>query len=329
MNSQAETHPNIAVVLIGRNEGERLIRCLASVPDWVEQIVYVDSGSTDGSVAAATAAGARVVDLDTSAGFTAARARNAGYEVAKANGTPAFVQFVDGDCEINTDWIATAAAYLTDNPDVAVVCGRRRERFPERTVYNRLCDWEWDTQIGQAKACGGDAMMRCTVFEDVGGFDPTLIAGEEPELCYRIREAGWRVWRLDHEMTLHDADMTKLSQFWKRARRSGHASAEAAVMYGSETEPYPIVSTRRALMWAVFLPALIILGLLVTPLALLLLLAYPAQILRLAKRDGLTNRESWERAILMTVAKFPEAMGVLEYKWRRWRKRPSQLIEYK
>lgn len=319
----------VAVVLIGRNEGERLRRCLASVPDGVSRVVYVDSGSTDDSLADATAAGATVVQLDPGQPFTAARARNAGY-AALAEGAPVeCVQFVDGDCEIQPHWIEEAADFLTQTPQAAVVCGRRRERFPQATVYNRLCDVEWDTPVGQALACGGDAMMRRSAFDAVGGFNPSLIAGEEPELCLRLRQAGWQIWRIDHEMTLHDAAMTRFGQWWKRSRRAGHASAEAAAMHGRTPERHGVVPTRRALIWGVVLPVLILAGSLVSPWMLLLLAIYPAQIVRLARRGGLGRREAWQDAFFLTLGKFPEAAGVLEYGWRRITSRKMTLIEYK
>jgi GT2 family glycosyltransferase len=319
----------IAVVVIGRNEGDRLLGCLASVPSLVTRVIYVDSGSTDGSVAAAQAAGADIVQLDTAVPFTAARARNAGF-AALADGTRVdLVQFVDGDCEIQPGWIAAARDFLVQIPQAAVVCGRRRERHPDASVYNRLCDTEWDTPVGNTLACGGDAMMRATVLDDVCGFDPTLIAGEEPELCLRIRKAGWQVWRIDHEMTLHDAAMTRFGQWWKRARRSGHASAEGAVMHGRTPERHGVATTRRALTWGIALPLVALLGALITPWALLLLLAYPAQVVRLARCGGMTRRQSWEDAFFLTLGKFPEALGALEYGWRRITAQKMTLIEYK
>lgn len=315
--------------MIGRNEGDRLLGCLASVPSLVTRVVYVDSGSTDGSVAAAQAAGADIVRLDTTVPFTAARARNAGV-AALANGTSIdLVQFVDGDCAIQPGWIAAAGDFLVENPQAAVVCGRRRERHPEASVYNRLCDTEWDTPVGNTRACGGDAMMRATVLDGVGGFDPSLIAGEEPELCLRIRKAGWQVWRIDHEMTLHDAAMTRFGQWWKRARRSGHASAEGAVMHGRAPERHGVATIRRALTWGIALPIVALLGALITPWALLLLLAYLAQVVRLAWRGGITRRPSWEDAFFLTLGKFPEALGALEYGWRRITAQKMTLIEYK
>jgi GT2 family glycosyltransferase len=321
---------SIGIVLIGRNEGDRLVRALASISAHVTRRVYVDSGSTDDSLAAAAAAGAEVVTLDTRQPFTAARARNAGFEQLMTVDPVDLVQFIDGDCEMQAGWIETARDFLVDHQDVAVVCGRRRERFPDASVYNRLCDWEWDTPVGEALACGGDAMMRTSVFRAVGGFNPTLIAGEEPELCVRIRQAGWRIWRLGAEMTLHDAAMTRLSQWWKRTRRAGHAFAEGAAMHGSPPERHSVAPTRRAVLWGGVLPVAAIGAAWPTGgLSLALFLAYPAQILRLAQRGGIGAKASWERALFLTMGKVPEALGVAEYWLRRLVRRPAGLIEYK
>lgn len=319
----------IAAVIIGRNEGERLLACLASLTAGFDHVVYVDSGSTDGSVAAARDAGADVVVLDTDAPFTAARARNAGIAAIAKGKTPEFVQFIDGDCALDPDWITAASVFLAEHSDVAVVCGRRRERFPDASVYNRMCDAEWDTPIGEAQACGGDALIRWAALDAVGGYDPALIAGEEPEMCLRLRRLGWKVWRLDAEMTLHDAAMTRFGQFWSRARRAGHANAEAVAMYGKDPERHGVAGTRRALIWGVAIPMIVVIGfLLFGPVALWLLFVYPLQVMRLAVREG-AHRFAWEQAILLTVGKFAETRGILDFVWRRWRGRKSELIEYK
>lgn len=323
---------SVAAVVIGRNEGARLVACLASLGArpgaGATRIVYVDSGSTDGSVAAARAAGAEVVELDLARPFTAARARNAGLAALAEGAAPELVQFVDGDCEVRPDWIATARRFLAANPRAAAVCGRRRERFPEASVYNRLCDAEWNRPAGPARACGGDAMMRRTALEAVGGFDPELIAGEEPELCVRLRAAGWEIWRLDAEMTLHDAAMTRFGQWWRRTRRGGHAFAEGAWLHGAPPERHCVAETRRALLWGAALPLATLAGALASPWAFLLLFAWPAQILRLARRGG-GGQEAWERAFFLAIGRIPEALGALEFHWRRLRRRPAGLIEYK
>lgn len=314
----------IAAVVIGRNEGARLIACLDALQGRVGRIVYVDSGSTDGSEAAAATRGAEVVTLATDRPFTAARARNAGFARLMARDPPEFVQFLDGDCAMHPAWIDTAQAFLNDHPQVAVACGRRRERFPEASVWNRLIDAEWDTPVGEARACGGDALMRARVLAEVGGYNPDLIAGEEPELCVRLRARGWKIWRLDAEMALHDAALTRFGQWWQRTRRGGYAYAEAVAMHGRPPERHGVPELRRILVWGLALPAVTLIGAMITPWALLLLLIWPLQVLRLKARGM-----PWHRAGFLTLSKLPEAQGALTYWWRRFAGTGARLIEYK
>jgi GT2 family glycosyltransferase len=263
--------------------------------------------------------------------FTAARARNEGF-FALQRRLPSLqrVQFVDGDCEVDGGWLAAAQAFLDDHPDVAVVCGRRRERFPQRSVYNLLCDLEWDTPIGEAKACGGDALMRADAFAAVGGFRPELIAGEEPELCVRLRAKGWKVWRLDAEMTLHDAAMTRFSQWWRRSLRAGHAYAEGAYLHGQPPERHWLRESRRAWLWGLGIPVVIVLAcLLLGGWGLLLLAVYPLQAVRLARRGGKSVRENWLQAVFLVLGKFPEMLGQLKFLRHRIAAGKSTLIEYK
>lgn len=310
----------VDAVVIGRNEGARLEACLRSLQGQVRRVVYVDSGSVDGSVAAARALGAEVVALDLTQPFTAARARNAGLAVLQA---PEFVQFVDGDCVVDPGWIEAGLAGFAAHPAAVVICGRRRERFPAVSVYNRLADREWDTPVGQAAACGGDALMRFAAVQAVGGYRGDLIAGEEPELCLRLRRAGGEVWRIAAEMTLHDAALLRFGQWWRRMRRAGHAFAEGAALHGAGPDRHWLAETRRAVFWGVVLPVGCGVLTAVTPFGLLLATAYPLQVLRLARRGG------WEWALFTVIGKFAEAQGVFGYWFDRLRGRRRGLIEYK
>lgn len=312
----------VDAVVIGRNEGARLAVCLDSLRPQVRRVIYVDSGSTDDSLTTARARGAEVVALDMSVPFTAARARNAGLAALAAD-APDFVQLVDGDCEVRADWVSTALRAMADYPRAVVVCGRRRERYPDATIYNRLCDAEWDTPVGEALACGGDALMRYSAVQAVGGYDPTLIAGEEPDLCLRLRRAGGEVWRIDAEMTLHDAAMTRFGQWWQRSRRAGHAFAEGAWRYGRAPEKHWLRETRRALIWGAGVPVAAVLAGLVHPAGLLLLLVWPLQMARLAPRMG------WRTAFFTVLGKLPEAQGALGFYLGRLIGRRRGLIEYK
>ena len=324
----------IGLIAIGRNEGDRLRRCLESVVGKVRQVVYVDSGSTDGSVEMARSLGADVVALDLTIPFTAARARNAGLErlLTLCPGL-AYVQFVDGDCEVVEGWLEKAQQALTEHSDWAVVCGRRRERFPEQTIYNKLCDIEWDTPVGEAAACGGDAMMRIAALQKVGGYNPALIAGEEPELCVRLRQAGWKVYRLDAEMTLHDAQMTRFGQWWKRSLRAGHAFAEGSYLHGKPPERHWVKETRSNWLWGLMIPGVAIaLAIPTRGISLLLLLGYGLmtyKIYRYMRQTKLSSGDSALYAVFCVLGKFPNMLGQLKFYRNKLLGQKSSLIEYK
>jgi glycosyltransferase involved in cell wall biosynthesis len=219
--------PVLSVVVIGRNEGERLVRCLASVramlsPGGAVEVIYVDSASTDGSPQRAASYGATVLTVQPERP-TAALGRNAGWRAASAP----IILFLDGDTVLHPRFVVDSLLEFTD-PHVAVVWGHRRELYPERSIYNRVLDLDWIYPPGPSDFCGGDALMRRSVLEAVGGFDETLIAGEEPELCRRMRAKGYTILHVDRPMTGHDLAITRWAQYWRRAVRAGYAYAAVA-----------------------------------------------------------------------------------------------------
>jgi GT2 family glycosyltransferase len=296
-------------------------------------MVYVDSGSTDGSVAYAQERGVEVVALDLSIPFTAARARNAGVERLVAVAPQlVFVQVLDGDCELVPEWLDVALARLQQEASLAVVCGRRRERFRQATLYNRLCDMEWDNPVGEVMSCGGDAMIRLAAFQQIGGYDATLIAGEEPEMCLRLRERGWRIERLGDDMTLHDANMTRLDQWWRRNVRAGHAYAE--VYWRHRHSPCAIWGreVRSIVFWTLVLPLVITGASGLSRKARLAFAAYPWLWVRTRRHQlarGYSPDDASLYALFCLLAKFPQLAGGLTFAWNRLLHRQSQLIEYK
>jgi GT2 family glycosyltransferase len=270
--------------------------------------------------------GAEILSLDMSKPFTAARARNSGFRRLSSLDTRLeFVQFVDGDCELVEGWLDAAAGFLRRHPRHAAVGGRTRERYPERSLFNQLCDWEWDTPVGEATTCGGNAMMRVSAFRAVNGFRETLIAGEEPELCVRLRQAGWTIYRLDAEMVLHDAAMMHVGQWWRRTVRSGHAFAEGAWLHGASPVRLWLRETRRAIAFGAVIPVLVLLaGLTLNPWVLLGFAIYPMEVARVAIRLG-----SWRRGLFLVLGRFPECWGVLKFHTARMRGAHCVLIEYK
>ena len=326
----------LGIVAIGRNEGERLRSCLASTvgPDCI--VIYVDSGSNDGSVELARSMGAEVVELDLTLPFTAARARNAGFDrLQEIDPKIEFVQFVDGDCEVVSGWLDRARKALEERPEVAVVFGRRCERYRDLTVYNRLADLEWNsTPIGEAKACGGDALIRTEAIRRVGGYDPSIIAAEDDELCIRIRGEGWKVLRIDANMTLHDISMTRFTQWWKRTVRCGHAYAEGSARYGRTPERHFVRQTRSAILWGLVLPVLAFglawwtRGLSLALLAGYLLLFWRTErFYRVCRHWSAADARVYGASCVL--AKFAHVVGIAKYWTRRIRGTPIRIIEYR
>jgi len=305
----------LGLVAIGRNEGDLLRQCLLSAITKVAHIVYVDSDSTDNSVDMARSLGVDVIELDMTQPFTAGRARNEGfYYLLQKYPQIELVQFVDGDCEIVDRWLETASTNLQTQTNLAIVCGRRSERFPDKFIYNRLCDLEWDTPIGETQACGGDFMVRVSAFKQVGGFNPSLIAGEEPELCIRLRQKEWKILRVKENMTLHDAGISKISQWWRRAQRAGHAYAEGSWLYGKTAERHWLKESRSIWFWGLFLPLIIMALLLPThSLSLLLLGLYIVVIYRVYSSllHNLDSSNALLYAIHCIMSKFPQDLSVV------------------
>jgi glycosyltransferase involved in cell wall biosynthesis len=320
----------IGAVAIGRNEGQRLIRCLTSLRAEFETIVYVDSGSTDDSVEAAKQLGVTVVQLNMSVPFTAARARNEGFAKLKSLSKELrYVQFIDGDCDLAQGWISAAQQLLARRADVAIVCGQRRERYPKNSIYNRIIDDEWNSPSGEVLSCGGDALVRVPPFEAAGGYRSGLIAGEEPELCIRLRQSGWKVWRLNQEMTWHDIALSRFSQWWARGIRCGYGCTEVAWMYWRS--PFGIWKreTLSAVFWAGLLPLAILAGTAIHPMFIFAALLYLLQMARMAIRRGPAEPMNWLLSAFTILDRFAVFQGLLILLWRRWRGKAVQLIEYK
>jgi GT2 family glycosyltransferase len=334
MGSQSiEEIEAIGVVVIGRNEGERLKGCLKSLVGRVKSIVYVDSGSSDGSLEYAQSLGVDVVSLDMTIPFSAGRARNEGFEqLRKHQHELTYVQFIDGDCEVAEGWLTAAHDFLEKETGFAVVAGRRHEKFPERSVYNQLCDIEWDTPVGETEVCGGDFMIRAETFAQVKGFNPSVVAGEEPDMCYRLRKQGWKIFRLDHSMTHHDAAITRFSQWWRRTVRCGHAYAQGYDLHRSDGEGYCLRLSIKSWIWALVIPVMVlVLTLTGGPLFLLLLGFYPLQFIKIT-RDVNQRLKSGKLsaiyAIFTVLAKWPQLIGQMLFVKRKLMGKKPSIIEY-
>ena len=327
----------VSVVVIGRNEGDRLHRCLQSIsqikhPDFDLEVIYVDSGSEDGSVTLAEEAGARVIALQPERP-SAALGRNAGWRAA--NGST--ILFLDGDTVLHPDFVANSLPDLS-TPDIAVIWGHRRELYPRRSMYNRVLDLDWIYLAGPTLYCGGDALFRRSVLAETGGFDELLIAGEEPELCRRIAALGFTILHVDRPMTGHDLAITRWRQYWKRSTRAGHAFAEVSERLRATGQTFWMGESRRNRNRALVLVGLCLAGLAAS----LYFGSILPGVIVCVFFAAISVRSAWkarwksdDRVALLLygihshLQQVPIYCGQLQYKWNRYRGKRVHLLEYK
>lgn len=324
---------DVGVVVIGRNEGDRLIRCLRRLPSGLGAAVYVDSGSSDGSVERARLEGISTHELDPCLPFSAARARNEGFEMLmREHPQLELVQFLDGDCEVAHGWFHKAQHVLLERPDLVAVHGRLHEVDPYASPFNRLYEMEWAApEPGEDGNFGGNFMVRSVAFAAVGGFDPRIIAAEDDDLALRLRRAGGAILRISDSMLYHDAGMTRFSQWWRRCTRLGHAYGQLSDVHGRGPEEAFVAQKRRSLLWGLGIPLSVAVLLLPTGgLSICLLLLYPLQVARLtlrARRDGMSTSEALLWGGACVVSRFAEILGIARYRVNKLLGRTTKIIE--
>ncbi len=323
----------VGVVVIGRNEGPRLERCLRAAREQCDRVIYVDSNSTDESVATAERCGATVIRL-TAGPFTAARGRQIGFESLLHNGDALeYVQFIDGDCILEAGWLERATRHLDEENHLGAIVGLRVEEHPEATLFNRLVDLDWRMPIGETDSLGsGDALLRVAALQEVGGWNVSLIAGEDPELSFRLVDAGWRIKRLDMTMTTHDVRMSSWRQFWRRAVRAGHAYAEVGLMRRDGAGRRWLRRIGNIIVHGGVIPALILLGWILSFWVSVLAAAiWGVTIIRMTRwriKLGDPNGFAIIYALATSACKIANFLGVMQYFVGRMRRKPATLIEY-
>lgn len=326
---------NIGIVVIGRNEGDRLIRCLSILnTSMCRPVVYVDSASSDGSVELASSLGIDTIQLDNTSPLSASRARNEGfYFLLNKHNNLDYIQYIDGDCELKEGWLEIAFNFLEENPLYAVVTGNLNEKFPEESIYNLLCDIEWKTNIGEIKSCGGIFMARMNAFLQVNGFNTNLIAGEEPDLCFRLRQIGWRIYKIKTDMASHDANIKHFSQWWKRTKRSGFAYANGLWIHGKKNERFRMKETFGIWFWAFLLPVCIVVtSLLISQFFIMLSIAYFLLFFKITlskHKDQLSWKRSMIYGFFTVLGKFPQFLGLISFYYKSIFNRESKIIDYK
>lgn len=323
----------LGIVVIGRNEEQRLSKCFESLPKGVPAI-YVDSGSSDNSPSLALQRGIPLHSLDSRLPFTAARARNEGLELLlKISPSIAYVQFVDGDCELRQGWLDAGLKALKADITLAAVFGNLMERYPEHSIYNQLCQLEWKSPAGEKNRFGGIVLLRVSALQKTGGYDPRVIAGEDSELSVRLRQINFKIAKLDCQMAYHDANILYFSQWLKRTIRSGHAIAQRESFHGDSPQKDCVQEKRSTLFWGLILPIGCLGSVLSPVLPLIALSGYSLLSWKIyryrQKAHGDSKKEAALYAAFCSLAKIPQLYGFASYHWLCKQGKSPTIIEYK
>jgi hypothetical protein len=299
-------------------------------------VVYVDSGSSDGSLERAASLCDLALGLDPARPFSAARARNEGLRaLVAARPQLQLIQFLDGDCTLLPGWLEAAEPAMAADAARAVVVGPLRERHPEASAYNRMCALEWRSTPGDLTnfgALGGIMLVRVDVFMRVGGFDEQIIAGEDSEFGVRVALAGFKVTKIAVEMATHDADIQRFAQWWRRAVRGGHAIGQRFSLHGRDAIGDCARERRSVLVWGLTLPVtIVVLAPATHGLSLLLAVGYSVlgqRIVRYRRGQGDSAADARLYARFVVIGKFAEAWGLLKFYVNNMAGR-FRIIEYK
>lgn len=317
---------SIGIVVIGRNEGERLKLCLQSVIKAKCKVVYVDSDSKDGSAEFADSLGVSVVKLNGDTPINAAIARNAGFkQIMSEEPALELIHFIDADCELNDNWLEFASKVLADDDNLSAVCGRLREKNVGQSIYTKLCDMSWYIEPGNIDSCGGIATIKVDIFKQLNGFNEALIAGEEPEFYSRVRKKGYTVECLDFAMGTHDCAMESFKQWWMRTVKTGFGFANGSQWGAWNKRQHSI------LIWVLLIPLAILCGTIIEPRLLFGVLIFPIQILKIAIKSTIpySFKDKLLDATFCVFSKLPQFVGMVKYQVSKLSKEQNKNIEYK
>lgn len=218
-----DTLSDVTVIVPAKNAARSIDACLAALaanlPGASREIIVVDNGSTDDTVQRARGHGVRVLEVPQ--GFVS-RIRNEGARSASGG----IVAFIDADCLVLPEWYDAVVTGLAD-PSVGIV-GCRHEVPADAT----WCQSVWHEAQMRREAEGdrvsyvpaGNCAMRRELFLTLNGFDERLETGEDPDLCVRVAQRGYRVATVRTMRCIHLGEPATLAAVFRRERWHGRGA---------------------------------------------------------------------------------------------------------
>jgi len=242
----------LSILIKALNEEALISNCLEAALVEVQkvggEVILVDSLSTDRTIEIAKRYPVRIIQFIRKEDCGCASAVQLGYQYAHGE----YLYVLDGDMELQPDFLSLALDYLESNPDVAGVAGKLLDTHIKTADDKRRASKATaQQQIMEVPDLGGGGLYRRKAIESVGYLAHRwLPAREEAELGARLRAAGWRLIRLPEIAVLHTGHSESNFQMLCRLWRNRRMHAYGMCLRTAFRKPWWWLSVRRA--WFVF-----------------------------------------------------------------------------
>lgn len=205
----------ISVIIIAKNEEERVGRCFDSVmklrKKYSTEIIFVDSASSDKTIDIALKYPIQIYRISKSKYLNPSAGRYVGFPHAKGE----YVLFIDGDSILIEGFVEKALSILKSS-DVAAVAGKRifRKMGESLRIKEKITG-----KMREYNTIGGTGIYKRKILEAVGTFNPHMGGQEERELCFRIRQNGYKIIKVDIPMEYH---INKNMDIMEATERAGY-----------------------------------------------------------------------------------------------------------
>jgi glycosyltransferase involved in cell wall biosynthesis len=230
--------PFISFIVPARNEEKMIGRCLDAINNlaydpacW--ECIVVDNGSVDDTAKIARLRGAKVSAMPTG---TISALRNFGAKQAKGD----FLAFVDADCAVDKNWLRNALRHFHD-PEVG--CVGSHPSIPEKSSWVQRA---WSLQTHRKADVeevhwlpSMNILVRGKAFEDVGGFNESLITCEDVDLGYRLKKRKYKIVSDNTVQSLHFGEAATVREFFMKERWRGQSNLRGFFSHGFYWQELP------------------------------------------------------------------------------------------
>ena len=247
--------PLVSIVIPVYNRAHEISACLESLfaldyPPSKREIIVIDDASTDQTRDVVRQWEVKLISLERNMGQSAARNRG----VAAASGV--IIACVDSDCTAEPSWLRDLVPYFQDSRNVLV--GGYVDSFYRQTRLDRYEEAASPLNMGEEIAVGKgsesdfyvptcNVLVKRDAYLQVGGLDETLRVGEDVDLCWRLKEAGFRLLYVPKGRVKHKHRNRFLATF---ARRFDYGTSEP-VLYAAHSDimkRFPLQYSSTALL---------------------------------------------------------------------------------